>query len=151
MQIINALAVDNNAGLYLLQSAIDEGSIPIKLISLNTLKDASVYLTLTNEVPDIIIVSSGAIIQEGYEKLLHLMHDDRLKSIRLFVLTEFIGEDKHLIRSGNLKAYFITMPYSFTETEQTMAKIYETWKELNNEGKDIQSLYTSDQRQNTDQ
>lgn len=127
MQTITALAVDSREGLTLLESIAEINNIPLKIIPMKNLTDASTYLNLTREVPDIMTVATGVLLKEGCERLLKLSQDDRLSGVRIYVLTEF-QEERQLFDAVALKATFITMPNSFEGTAEALFQIYESAK-----------------------
>lgn len=136
MNELNILLVEDNEGdIFMVSEALNELSVPVKLVTQKDGQLAMDYLTETVDkeprgLPDLILLDINLPKRNGHEVLQYIKAHDKLKQIPVIMLTTSAAPEDVLTAYQNYASSYVTKSSSEKDLNRVMELVEEFWVNL---------------------
>jgi chemotaxis family two-component system response regulator Rcp1 len=124
------LVEDNDGDIILTQEALKEGKIKNQIIVARDGQEALDMLYAATVLPDLILLDINLPKINGFEVLMAIKTDERLKAIPVIMLSTSGAETDILTSYNNYANCFITKPVDFLRFMDVVRSIENFWVSL---------------------
>ena len=111
------------ADIYIIEETITELKINCDLHVIREMNKSYSILKAEFPLPQLIIISSAELFRHGKEEAVRIKKDELLKSIPMVILTDFEGEEKHLLNGEYEAVLYLRRPFSNDDFSSAVIKI----------------------------
>ena len=111
------------ADIYIIEETITELKINCDLHVIRDMNKSYSILKSEFPYPQLIIISSSELFRHGKDEAIKIKTDQDLKSIPMVILTDFDGEEKHLLNGEYEAIQYIRRPISTDDFSSAVIKI----------------------------